>query len=107
MEKGVCRKLLKEELEYWEIDDESYRIINIDLIETLSDISPVIMYISKVELGEKTTTEEAKILLKYLLENYPMLSKEFEAVLFQAYEEFPLLQTKRYNYYRVPLKLSL
>ncbi|MBT7040234.1 MAG: hypothetical protein HN921_10360 [Bacteroidetes bacterium] len=89
------------EFREWTVQDSVYDVINIDFIETESDITPNIMYLSKRELGEINTEEESKLLFRYFMNKYPDLANEFKVFLFQAYEDYPALQTKQYTYYRV------
>lgn len=92
---------LIDEIKKWTINDTLYDIINFDFIETKSDITPNIIYISKVALGEKTTKDEVEILFKYFKEKYPDLVNEFGKFMFTAYEEYPAIAAKQYKFYRV------
>ena len=92
---------LTDEIKKWTIKDTVYDIINIDFLETQSDVTPNIIYISKVILGEKTTKDEVKDLFEYFKEKYPDLVNEFRKFMFTAYEEYPAIATKQYKLYRV------
>lgn len=85
----------------WNVNGELYDIINFDFTETKSDITPTIIYVSKEKLGEKSTQKEADKLFDWFQKQYPDLVNEFKVFLFQAYEEYPALPTKQYQYYRV------
>jgi hypothetical protein len=89
------------EIREWNVNDSIYDIINLDFIETQSDVTPNISYVSKVPLGEKTTEEEVKVLFDYFKKKYPDLVEEFGLFIFTAYDEFPVLRTKEYKNYRV------
>ncbi len=95
------------EIKKWTIKDSVYDIINIDFLETQSDVTPNIIYISKVPLGEKNTKDEVEVLFKYFKEKYPDLVDEFGKFMFTAYEEFPALATKQYKFYRVMMNSTL
>jgi len=97
---------LIDEIKKWTIKDTVYDIINIDFIETQSDVIPNIIYISKVVLSEKTTKEEVQVLFKYFKEKYPDLVKEFGKFIFTAYEEYPAITTKQYKLYRVIMDIN-
>lgn len=99
-------KLLSE-IKKWTIKDSIYEIINIDFLETQSDVTPNIIYISKVPLGEKTTKDEVEVLFKYFKEKYPDFVNEFEKFMFTAYEEYPAIPTKQYKLYRVFIDSNL
>ena len=94
------------EIKKWHVNDSIYDIINIDFLETQSDITPNILYISKVELGEESTTKEAEILFDYMTKKYPDLVKEFGRFMFTAYEEYPALPTKQYKLYRAIMDIN-
>ena len=94
------------EIKKWNVNDSIFDVINVDFIETQSDITPNIIYLSKVELGEKSTEEEVKILFKYFREKYPDLVQEFERFMFTAYEEYPAIPTKQYNLFRVIMDIN-
>ncbi len=94
------------EIKKWSVNDSIYDIINTDLIETKSDITPNIIYLSKVPLGEESTKNEVKILFKYFSEKYPDLVNEFKKFVFTAYEEYPVLPTKQYKMYRVVMDVD-
>lgn len=89
------------EVKIWNVNDSIFDIINIDFLETQTDITPNIIYISKVELGEGSTDEEVELLFEYFKETYPDLVKEFGRFMFTAYAEYPALSTKEYKFYRV------
>ena len=90
----------------WRVNDIDYNIINLDFTETQEDITPTIIYLSKQELGEKKTTKEASLLFDWFKSKYPDLVDEFKVFIFQAYDEYPALQTKQYKYYRVIKRLD-
>ncbi len=94
------------EIKKWTIKDTVYDIINIDFLETQSDVTPNIIYISKVVLGEKTTKDEVKVLFEYFKEKYPDLVNEFRKFMFTAYEEYPAIATKQYKLYRVFMDIN-
>ena len=92
---------LIEEIREWNIKDSNYDIISIDFLETQSDITPNISYISKKKLGKRSTIKEVKVLFEYFENKYPYLVEEFKAFIFTAYEEYPALPSKQYPFYRV------
>jgi hypothetical protein len=94
------------EIKKWNVNDSIYDIINVDFLETQSDITPNIIYLSKSELGEKSTEEEARVLFKYFKEKYPDLVQEFERFMFTAYEEYPAIPTKQYKFFRVIMDIN-
>ncbi len=98
-------KNFQSKFQNWTINNESYRIYKITFIETLKDISPVVYYLSKHKLSEKSTIPEAKNLLPKFKSMFPEIINEFDAVLFQAYSEDPIDPQKQYPIYRVPLSL--
>lgn len=85
----------------WNVNGEKYDIINFDFTETKGDITPTIIYVSKEKLGEKSTQKESDKLFDWFQKQYPDLVNEFKVFIFQAYEEYPALPTKEYQYYRV------
>lgn len=89
------------EIKKWNVNDSLFDIINVDFLETQSDLTPNIIYISKVALEEESTRREVKILFEYFKNKYPDLVKEFGMFMFTAYEEYPILKTKQYKYFRV------
>ena len=94
-------KELLSEIKKWTVQDSIYDIINIDFLETQSDVTPNIIYISKIELGEDNTKKEVQILFNNFKSRYPDLVKEFGMFIFTAYEEYPALRTKQYKHFRV------
>jgi hypothetical protein len=66
---------LVNEVKKWDINDSIYDVFNVDFIETQSDITPNVIYLSKVELGENSTEDEVKHLFKYFTDKYPELAK--------------------------------
>ena len=97
---------LKKEVTTWIVDRKEYTIIKLDFLETKSDISPNILYLSKDELGDKTTNKEAHKLYDYMKQKYPDLTKEFRTIMFTAYAEYPALPTKNYKYFRAVLSID-
>lgn len=97
---------LIKEIKKWNVNDSLYDIINVDFLETQSDLTPNIIYLSKVELGEELTEAEVTTLFKYFKEKYPDLVEEFGMFIFTAYEEYPVIPTKQYNFYRVIMDLN-
>ena len=95
-------KRLQNEQANWDLGGVEYKILGIGLIGTLSDISPLISYLSHKELGAGTTDLEASSLMDYLEKKYPELNAEFDAVLFQAYSETPSDPHRSYPVFRVP-----
>lgn len=89
------------EIKKWNVNDSIFDIINVDFLETQSDITPNIIYISKVELSEERTRKEVEILFDYFNDKYPDLVKKFGMFMFTAYEEYPAIRTKQYKYFRV------
>jgi hypothetical protein len=89
------------EIKKWNINDSIFDIINIDFLETQSDVTPNIIYVSKVELGEESTRKEVGNLFEYFKNKYPDLVKEFGIFMFTAYEEYPAIRTKQYKYFRI------
>lgn len=94
------------EMKRWNINDSIYDLIVVDFLETKNDITPNIIYVSNVELGEKSTTQEVNILFNYFKDKYPDLAREFERFVFTAYEEYPAIQTKQYKLYRVIMDIN-
>jgi hypothetical protein len=94
------------EIKKWDINGESFDIINIDFLETQNDITPNILYVSNKNLGKKPTTKEVEILFAYFTEKYPDLVNEFEKFMFTAYEEYPAIPTKEYQLYRVIMDVN-
>ncbi len=88
----------------WKVDDRNVSVINYDFIETRNDLTPNIMYISEEKLVEKSITKEAQRLYQHLSKDVSNFASEFPVVMFQAYEEYPALKTKQYNYYRAITK---
>jgi len=93
--------MLISEVKKWVVNDSIYNVIQLEFLETRSDITPNIIYLSKVKLGEKSTKDEVKILFKYFMDKYPDLIEEFKIFAFTAYEEYPVIKTKQYRFYRV------
>jgi hypothetical protein len=89
------------EIKKWNVNDSIFDIINVDFIETQSDLTPNVIYISKVALGEESTKKEVEILYEYFKNKYPDLVKEFGMFIFTAHEEYPAIKTKEYKYFRV------
>lgn len=89
------------EIKKWNVNDSLFDIINVDFLETQSDVTPNIIYISKVELGEESTKKEVEYLFEYFKNKYPDLVKEFGMFMFTAYEEYPAIRTKQYKYFRI------
>lgn len=94
------------EIKKWNVGNSNYDIFNVDFIETRSDITPNISYLSQVELGDNTTTSEANQLFQHFSNKYPDLVLEFEKFVFTAYEEYPALPTKEYKYFRVIMDIN-
>jgi len=97
---------LIQEMRKWNVNSDVFDIIKIDFIETKSDITPNIQYVSKKGLGKKPTTKEVEMLFTYFTEKYPDLVNEFEKFMFTAYEEYPAIPTKQYQLYRVIMDLN-
>ena len=89
------------EMKIWNVNDTIFDIVNIDFLETQNDVTPNIIYISNVVLGEDSTRKEVEILFEYFKNKYPNLVKEFGKFMFTAYEEYPAIRTKQYKYFRV------
>lgn len=98
--------ILLSEIQKWNINDTIFEIINIDFLETQTDVTLNITYVSKAGLGEKPTTIEARKLLEFHKSKYPEFVKEFERFLFTAYEASPVNRTKQYRYYRVAIDIN-
>jgi len=94
------------EIKEWNVNDSIFNIINVDFLETQSDVTPNIIYLSKVELGEKSTEEEVIILFEYFRDKYPDLVQEFERFIFTAYDEYPAVRTKQYKLFRVIMDIN-
>ncbi len=90
----------------WVIKGDKYRIINLSVTSTLSDISPTISYLSHVPLELEALRKETKIIMEYLKERFSSLADISPAILFVAYEELPTDRNKNYRFYRVPVLIK-
>lgn len=94
------------EVKKWSVNDSIYDIINVDFLETKNDVTPNIIYVSKVKLGETSTEKEVKVLFQYFQQKYPDLVQEFERFMFTAYEDYPAVRTKEYELFRVLMDIN-
>ncbi len=94
-------KELYAEIKQWNIDNSIFEIVNVDFIETENDLTPNIIYVSKVKLGKEATRHEVEVLFEYFKAKYPGLVDEFGSFMFTAYEEYPVVSTHEYKCFRV------
>lgn len=90
-----------EDTRAWRVDDQRYDLAGVSLASTLSDISPVIKYVSRGGLERETLEREADILVAHVRKTYPDLADHFDAVVFEAYAEPPTEAGRSYDAFRL------
>lgn len=97
---------LQDELKNWTVNGTDYRIILVGLLTTLGDANMYVKYLSYKDLESAGTEQEAALLMKYVEEEYPDLSTEFDGVLFEAFNVLPRNPNEVYSTYRVPINFG-